>query len=54
MDDPIAQCLREIAMREDLLRRGEIPNEMEGILLGLHDWATELRLPNALKIKGEK
>lgn len=45
VSDPEAlRCLEEIGKREQLIRSGAIPEEMEGILQGIQDWAAELRI----------
>jgi len=38
------RCREEIRCREDLIRSGAIPEEMEGILQGIQDWSAELRM----------
>ena len=44
LSDEMLRCRAEIAMRERMLRDAEYPDEMEGILMGLQDWSSELRL----------
>ena len=41
------RCHREIARSKEMTLKGEIPEEMEGILQGLQDWSAELRLIEA-------
>ncbi len=38
------RCREEIRRREDMIRAGAIPEEMEGILQGIQDWSAELRI----------
>jgi len=49
MDADIDRCRAEIRRCESALLNGDTPEETHGILIGLADWTSELRLLQQLQ-----